>query len=217
MHRPVHSTSRLHRLARQACRLAVPLLAAFAAAVPPAHSAEPLHGQAPPVRIALAGERLPGLFDQHARSFGAERVAGKWTLLTFGFTQCSSTCPASLLQGQQIAAALGAAVQIVFVTLDPVSDTPARLGQFLGQVHPRIVGVTGNPRAIEGLVDRFRVGVRAGSAGALEHSSYWYLIGPQGEVVRIYRLATPVGRMIEDLRNITGETSQRTPVPGSSS
>lgn len=198
------------KLRRLVVRFAVAGLAAMATC---AHAAGPQHGQTPPVRIALAGERLPGLFDHNARSFGADRVQGRWTLLTFGFTQCGSTCPASLLQGQQIAGALGAAVQIVFVTLDPLSDTPARLGQFLGQVHPRLVGVTGNPRAIEGLVDRFRVGVR-GTGNTLEHSSFWYLIGPQGEVVRIYRLATPVDRIIDDLRVFTRETTQRAPGPG---
>lgn len=195
---------------RPIVRLAVALLAGVASL---AHGAGPQHGQTPPARIALAGERLPGLFDQHARSFGADRVQGRWTLMTFGFTQCSSTCPASLLQAQQIAAAFGPAVQLVFVTLDPLSDTPARLGQFLAQVHPRLVGVTGNPRAIEGLVDRFRVGVR-GAGNALEHSTHWYLVGPQGEVVRIYRLATPVDRIIDDLRAFTGETTQRAPGPG---
>ena len=75
------------------------------------------------------------------------RTAGMPTLLFFGYTHCPDVCPVHMAN---IARALhvtgleaGVDLEVVFVTVDPERDTPARLAAFLGNFDPRFVGLTG--------------------------------------------------------------------------
>ena len=81
----------------------------------------------------------------HPYDFRA-RTEGKVTLLYFGYTHCPDVCPITLAT---IAGALnnlpGDAVTVVFVTTDPVRDTPARIRQWLDNYDTTFVGLTGSP------------------------------------------------------------------------
>jgi cytochrome oxidase Cu insertion factor (SCO1/SenC/PrrC family)/copper(I)-binding protein len=75
-------------------------------------------------------------------------TAGKVTLLFFGYTHCPDVCP---LHVANIAAVLQKlpfdareAIRFVFVTTDPVRDTPARLKEWLGGFDPSFIGVRGS-------------------------------------------------------------------------
>jgi len=75
-----------------------------------------------------------------------EQTKGKVTLLYFGYTNCPDVCPITMAT---IAGALnnlpGSAVTVVFVTTDPVRDTPARIRQWLDGYDTDFVGLTGTP------------------------------------------------------------------------
>src|SRR5579863_7863462 len=86
-----------------------------------------------------------------------QRTQGYVTLLFFGYTSCPDQCPMHM-------AALGAAlkkmpaevadrVKLVFVTADPVRDTPAVLRRWLDLFDHRFIGLTG-PEAAIGEVQR---------------------------------------------------------------
>ena len=86
-----------------------------------------------------------------------QRTQGHVTLLFFGYTSCPDQCPMHM-------AALGAAmkrlpagvadqVKLVFVTADPVRDTPAVLRRWLDLFDHRFIGLTGSEAAI-GVVQR---------------------------------------------------------------
>lgn len=84
-------------------------------------------------------------------NFKAE-TKGAVTLLYFGYTNCPDVCPVHLTN---IAAALKqmsaedrAMVRVVFVTTDPVRDTPARLRQWLDNFDRRFVGLSGSMDSI---------------------------------------------------------------------
>lgn len=153
------------------------------------------HRHAPPAGVATAEPawRPRGLVDTAGRRFDLARYAGRPVLLTFGFTQCSSTCPISLQAAAELLARPGAdRIQVVFVTLEPLADDPARLAKYLGAFSPAIVGVTGEPGAIEAMAESFRVGVQRTPNEPLAHSSMWYLIDERGAVRAVARHdATP--------------------------
>src|SRR5690606_15315293 len=77
--------------------------------------------------------------------FQAE-TAGRLTLLFFGYTSCPDICPIHM-------ATLSAALEqpgmpdpiVVFVTTDPVRDTPERLRSWLDNFGTDFVGLTGTP------------------------------------------------------------------------
>ena len=71
---------------------------------------------------------------------------GKVVLLAFGFTSCTEVCPITLNTFAVTRRKLGPAaadVQVVYVTVDPGRDVPARLSKYLGSFDSTFVGGTG--------------------------------------------------------------------------
>lgn len=88
-------------------------------------------------------------------------TAGKVTLLFFGYTHCPDVCP---LHVANIAAVLQKlpfeareAVRFVFVTTDPVRDTPARLKEWLGGFDPSFIGLRGSVDEVNRILYRLRM------------------------------------------------------------
>ncbi|MFU8839489.1 MAG: SCO family protein [Nitriliruptoraceae bacterium] len=73
-----------------------------------------------------------------------EAFRGTPTLLFFGYTSCPDICPIHLAA---IASAMDTArvsfddLDVVFVSVDPDRDTPARIDDYLANFSPRIVGL----------------------------------------------------------------------------
>jgi len=78
------------------------------------------------------------LTDQHSQPFSLADLRGKWSLLFFGFTNCPDVCPGALFELQRVnegrKQAFGGEtdrLQILFISVDPERDTPAKLEQYL--------------------------------------------------------------------------------------
>ena len=71
---------------------------------------------------------------------------GKEVLVYFGYTYCPDICPTSLAataEGlKQLTPEELARVAMIFVSVDPKRDTPARLKEYVTFFHSAIVGVT---------------------------------------------------------------------------
>jgi cytochrome oxidase Cu insertion factor (SCO1/SenC/PrrC family) len=113
---------------------------------------------------------------------------GQLVLIYFGFTHCPDACPTELLA---ISLALeklgraGAAVQPLFITVDPERDTPAVLADYVSSFHLRLVGLTGEPAAIKTVAHAYKTFFarsRGGSEGnyAIDHTGFIYVVGPDG-------------------------------------
>jgi cytochrome oxidase Cu insertion factor (SCO1/SenC/PrrC family) len=105
---------------------------------------------------------------------------GRLLLLYFGYAHCRDVCPATLARVAEAMDRLGAGadrVQPLFVTVDPVQDTPAALAAWLRGFSPRLLGLTGSREALAPVWRRY--GVRG---GAPEHSAALYLVGSRGAV-----------------------------------
>ncbi len=148
--------------------------------------------------IALpAGLSLGGpfsLLDQQGKRVSEADFRGRWVLMYFGYAYCPDVCPTEL---QTIAAALdllgerGKAVVPVFVTIDPERDTPAALADYLKLFSDRFVGLTGTAAEIAEIARHFRVYyakvTRKGADSYLmDHSSFVYLLGPNGTVRALF-------------------------------
>jgi protein SCO1 len=136
---------------------------------------------------------------------------GKVVILGFGFTWCTDVCPVTLATLQQVRRKLGAAaddVQIVYITVDPERDNPARMKAYLHAYDPTFVGGTG--AADELAAVRRDYGIVAekhvkGSSYSVAHSSFTYLIDRRGQL----RALMPYGRgpddYVHDLRILLAE------------
>lgn len=108
----------------------------------------------------------------------------KWVVIYFGYTSCPDACPTAL---NNIGVALdrlggnAAAVQPLFITVDPKRDTRETLSQYMKSFDPRIVALTGSRDQIAAVVKEFHVYVDARDDKLIDHSSVFYLINPEGK------------------------------------
>lgn len=125
---------------------------------------------------------------------------GKIVVLGFGYTSCPNVCPTTLATLATAIRKLGpnaAAVQVVYLTVDPERDVPQRMSEYLGHFHPSFVGGTGSAEQLSSV--RKDYGILAekqgsGSSYGVAHSSYTYLIDREGNL----RAMMPYGRSADD-------------------
>ncbi len=134
------------------------------------------------------------LQDDAANSWTLSRQRGKALLLTFGFTHCADTCPATLARLAAMSGSLGARageLEIVLVTVDPSRDTAPVMRRFMdrfrGLSSSRLVGLTGTSQQIEAVERAYNVWSQrvpgARRRGYDEaHSTVIFLVDSRGQV-----------------------------------
>jgi protein SCO1 len=136
---------------------------------------------------------------------------GKWLLVYFGYTSCPNTCPTMLIEIGAALATLGAEagkLQPLFITVDPQRDTAELLREYLQSFDPRIVGLTGTPQQIADAAQEYGVYYAAHRIGptaedyVIDHSSYLYLMDPQGSFVQGFDADTSGDRIAGIVREL---------------
>ena len=157
-----------------------------------------------------AGLQLGGPFtltDGAGQTVTDATYRGKWTLVYFGYTYCPDVCPTEL---QTISAALdrlgkaGDAIVPLFVTIDPERDTPATMQQYVKLFDDRLVGLTGTPAQIAAIAREYRVYYakvtpKGESTYLMDHSSFSYLMGPDGRFRALLRPGMTAEAMATEL------------------
>jgi protein SCO1/2 len=131
--------------------------------------------------------RLPDLSfpDMFGRPYSL--VAGEpWavTLLFIGYTYCPDVCPVHLAN---LAAVLrdipleeARQVRTIFLTADPQRDTPERLQEWLGTIHPDFVGLRGSRAQVNALEDSLGIPRSVVEPGDTPET---YFVGHAGQVL----------------------------------
>lgn len=137
---------------------------------------------------------------------------GRWMLIFFGYTFCPDVCPTEL---QTVAAALdrlgplAERVAPVFITIDPERDTPAAVGEYVKLFDERIVGLSGSKEQVAAAAKAYRVYyARARSKDAtdylMDHSSFVYLVGPDGGFRALFRQGVGAPELADAIRTRMG-------------
>lgn len=158
-------------------------------------------GSAPDAGPApLEGARMGGAFsliNQDGKTTTDKDFAGKYRLIYFGYTFCPDICPVDAqLMGQALTLfekedrARAAKLVPIFISVDPVRDTPTVVKQFVSNFHPRMVGLTGSVAQIDEMAQRYGVAFmrekpNAQGAYLVNHARMIVLYGPQGEPIAI--------------------------------
>ncbi len=143
--------------------------------------------------------RTVGNFDlltQDSQHFRREHLLGRWSFLYFGYLQCPDICPTTLQSMRAMQKLLspapvevGAAEQFVFVSVDPVNDTPERIGPYLAYFGDAIVGLSGEPQQLASLADSVGVmyaeHIAEDGTRSMDHSTSIVLVDPQGRAVAV--------------------------------
>lgn len=185
-------------------------------------------GQQPPKRgaaelmdsIMWNREPVGGAFrltDHHGRIRRDTDFRGKLMLVYFGYTSCPDICPTDL---QAIGLALerlgtaAAKVAPIFITLDPERDTRKHLSKYLASFHGQLIGLTGSSVDIRRVADNYRVFyekvfVSGSMRYTIDHSSFIYLIGSEGQYLGFIPPGTPADRMVNLIRPLIATSLSR--------
>lgn len=166
-------------------------------------------GPAPEVRLT----------DSAGRSFALSSLRGKAVLVSFVYTTCTGSCPATTASLVRVQSALkqaglwGERVEFVSISLDPKRDTPevlARYARAFGADTNAWHFLTGSPDEVGAVLARWDMWARVGPSGVLDHPSRIFLVDPRGREREIYNLQFFTPQMVvEDVQAILDEGNSR--------
>jgi protein SCO1/2 len=159
-----------------------------------------------PLREALGSDetrlaviRTPADFTltaQDGKDFRLSSLRGKVVLVSFVFTTCNGTCPATthrmVLAKEALAkAGLLDKVHLLSITLDPARDKPAALRDYMRLYDidsKHWTFLTGSQKQIDKVLSDWGMWVRAAANGQLDHPSRVFLLDGRGRLREIYDL-----------------------------
>jgi len=153
---------------------------------------------APPQTATVLPEPRPladvTFVDATGAALNLSDLKGSFSLLFFGFTNCPDVCPLTLkiladARAEIVARAPRLAPRVVFVSVDPNRDTPARIAAYLANFDPEFAGVTAADAELAPLLAALGVAVEkhehGGSNYNVVHNSAIYLLDPNAEWIAV--------------------------------
>jgi len=163
------------------------LLGGLAAYIAGQRAGEPVADSTP--RLPSGGDFM---LDSADGPVSLASLRGQVVLIYFGYASCPDVCPTSLAiikaALQALAPADLARIRVLFISVDPARDTPAKLKQYAAYFHPNIVGVTGKPAEIAAVALRYGASyrftpVQSAVGYVVDHSSVTSVVAPDGRLV----------------------------------
>jgi len=153
------------------------------------------------------------LVDHNGQALNRTSLAGKWSLMFFGYTHCPDICPASLQTMSDMVQAIedpdvAAALRVYFISVDPDRDNAEVLASYVTYFNPDFTGATAimeklNPltRSL-GIAHDIRNKVEGNPGYDVDHSSAIVLINPNAEFAGLFGAPHDALAMARDLTRI---------------
>ena len=152
------------------------------------------------------------LVNQENRPQSVADFAGQPIAVFFGFTYCPDVCPTTLatlsaaLDNLQISGVNTTFLRIVFITVDPMRDTPEQLRQYLSLFNANVTGLTGTPENIRAVLKQFGIfskKINRGDGDYLyDHSAAVFLYRANGQFKGTIVHNEPFAFITEKLKSI---------------
>lgn len=166
---------------------------------------------------ALAGISAPGgvsvggpfsLVDPTGKIVTDADFRGRWMLVYFGYTFCPDVCPTELqavAAGMDLLGKQAEQVVPIFITVDPERDTPAAMGEYVKLFDDRLIGLTGSSDQVKVATRAYRVYAaksdsKTTNAYLMDHSSFVYLMGPDGTLRSLFKAGTGADELAQSIR-----------------
>jgi protein SCO1/2 len=160
-----------------------------------------------------AGTSLPqarpvaafALTDHTGAPFDNASLAGKPSLVFFGFTHCPDVCPTTLALMAQLAREPEMAqLRLVFVTVDPGRDDTLTLRRYVDAFGGGITGLRGEDAQLEPLLQSLgaarSVQPLAGGDYAVDHSATLFYLDGKGRLSAVFTPPFNIDALRADLR-----------------
>jgi len=154
------------------------------------------------------------LTDNHGNPVTDKTYRGQYLLVYFGYGYCPDVCPtelANIASAMDLLGAKASQVTPLFITVDPERDTAEFLADYVQSFHPRLVGLTGTPAEIAKVAKEYKVYYAksrksAGKDYLMDHTSFVYLMGPDGNFLTMFRGQTDPKAITETIERFMAET-----------
>jgi protein SCO1 len=166
----------------------------------------------PPSVVGPAVAGIAGLFDQGGAAFDPAALTGRYVLVYFGFTHCPDACPTALYSATLALQQLDAdatRIQPLFVSVDPVRDTPQQMGVYLANFSSTWIGLTGSTEAIQAVEQQFGIIAEEHRDDSLpggytmDHSNEFLLFSPAGRLLTRLPANVTQDELLRQLRSLT--------------
>ncbi len=148
-------------------------------------------------------------------------LRGHWTLVFLGFTSCPDVCPTTLAelagaQKQWEAIPDSLRPRVLFVSVDPERDTPARLGEYVHAFHKDTLAATADVPSLErfttalGLVFQKAPGKNFKANPndySMDHSASIAVLDPEGRLAGLMRPPFKPQAIAADLKQLTEKSA----------
>ena len=152
--------------------------------------------------IATGAAQIGGPFELVAHtgeSITDVELIDKPTLVYFGYTFCPDVCPidaAAMAQTRAILEEGGRSIGTAFITIDPARDTVEALSDFVYNLDPKMVALTGSDEQIAAAAKAYRVYYQKADTDdpefyLMDHSAFTYLMAPGHGFLDIFRHGDP--------------------------
>lgn len=128
--------------------------------------------------------------------YNLSKLAGKPTVLYFGFTSCPDICPLSLNKLNKaldnIDPRIHGKINKVFISVDYKRDDAAKVDEYGKYFSTDFISLAGTKEQIEDITKKYAVHFEfvplkdSAMKYTVDHTSRFYLLGPKGKVINSY-------------------------------
>ena len=142
------------------------------------------------------------LLDQNGKKRTLAEFKGKVVLIYFGYMFCPDICPTDLSNLAGLLKRLGKdsdQVQAIFITLDPVRDTPELIGKYVQHFDKRILGLRGTEQQTKQVATQYKTFYEKvslkGNQYVIDHTAFTYIMNRAGKYLAFFPPGTSPERM----------------------
>lgn len=171
------------------------------------------------VKIQKEQPHLPNVTfqDSNGEHFQLNDIQSTYTIATFFYTRCGDVCPIMEMNLQKLYKQipekwLGNKIEFLSISFDPTYDTPDQLSKYKKMFNAygeswRMVRVN-HQGELRKLLDEAGVVVIPNKQGGFTHNAAFYLINPEGRLIKIYDFNEP-DKVFNQLTPILDEGARR--------
>lgn len=159
------------------------------------------------VTLLPSGKPLPelSLVAADGAAAGREVFQGQWSLLFMGFTNCGHLCPMTMAEMRMIDDQVEGPLNVVFFSVDPNRDTPAKIREYVAGFDESWSGMTASPAEIDKLAATLGAPYFVDTTPdnyVVDHSSALFLIGPDASLAGVITQPLDIAATANDLNQL---------------
>lgn len=150
------------------------------------------------------------LIDENNKTATANDFLGYSVALFFGFTNCPEICPTTMHQLSSVLKKVdpnGAAIKVLFVSVDPERDSTEKLKKYTNMFGPAFIGLRGEEPVIKAMTKKYRVTFGYGDKDGegnydVSHSGAVFIFDAKGKARLLATQSSTNEDILYDLENL---------------